>query len=169
MTSILKVDTLQTAAGGVPTAADLGLNVSGSVINVEHFTVTGSKTEATTDTYINAWTVNYTPVSSNSAVYYNYSVSNRIYNNSGPDGRASIRVVVDGNTVADLYFIGVYDYGNSGPWLHVYQNVQAKAVNNDGSTMTAHYQMATSGATGISFNESNSNSTSYLTVTEIAG
>ena len=32
MTSIIKVDQIQTAAGGVPTAADLGLNVSGSVV-----------------------------------------------------------------------------------------------------------------------------------------
>ena len=32
MTSILKVDTIQTAAGSTPTAADLGLNVSGSVL-----------------------------------------------------------------------------------------------------------------------------------------
>ena len=32
MTSIIKVDQIQTAAGGVPTAADLGLNVSGTVL-----------------------------------------------------------------------------------------------------------------------------------------
>jgi hypothetical protein len=34
MASILKVDTIQTAAGGTPTAADLGLNVSGGVLQV---------------------------------------------------------------------------------------------------------------------------------------
>ena len=34
MSSILKVDTIQTAAGGTPTAADLGLNVSGSTLQV---------------------------------------------------------------------------------------------------------------------------------------
>lgn len=32
MTSILKVDTLQTAAGGVPTVGDLGINTTGSVL-----------------------------------------------------------------------------------------------------------------------------------------
>lgn len=37
MTSILKVDTLQTAAGGVPTAGDLGLNVTGAVIATHEF------------------------------------------------------------------------------------------------------------------------------------
>lgn len=34
MSSILKVDQIQNAAGGVPTAADLGLNVTGSVLQV---------------------------------------------------------------------------------------------------------------------------------------
>ena len=34
MTSILKVNQIQTTAGGVPTAADLGLNVTGSVLQV---------------------------------------------------------------------------------------------------------------------------------------
>jgi hypothetical protein len=38
MTSIIKVDQIQTAAGAAPTAAGLGLNVSGSVLQV----VTGS-------------------------------------------------------------------------------------------------------------------------------
>ena len=32
MTSIIKVDQIQTAAGGTPTAGDLGLNVTGSVL-----------------------------------------------------------------------------------------------------------------------------------------
>ena len=34
MASIIKVDTIQTAAGGTPTAADLGLNTTGSVLQV---------------------------------------------------------------------------------------------------------------------------------------
>jgi hypothetical protein len=34
MTSIIKVDTLQTAAGGVPTAGDLGINTTGTVLQV---------------------------------------------------------------------------------------------------------------------------------------
>jgi len=34
MSSIIKVDTIQTAAGGVPTAGDLGLNITGTVLQV---------------------------------------------------------------------------------------------------------------------------------------
>ena len=37
MTSILKVDQIQNTAGGVPTATDLGLDVSGSVIATHEF------------------------------------------------------------------------------------------------------------------------------------
>ena len=38
MASIIKVDTIQTAAGGTPTAADLGLNTSGTVLQVVQHT-----------------------------------------------------------------------------------------------------------------------------------
>lgn len=51
MTSILKVDQIQNTAGGVPTAGDLGLNVSGSLLQVvEGSTITqveGSYSSAT--------------------------------------------------------------------------------------------------------------------------
>lgn len=36
MSSILKVDTIQTTAGATPTAKDLGLNVAGSVVQIGH-------------------------------------------------------------------------------------------------------------------------------------
>ena len=36
MTSIIKVDQIQTAAGSTPTAADLGINTTGTVLQVEH-------------------------------------------------------------------------------------------------------------------------------------
>jgi len=34
MTSIIKVDQIQNAAGGVPTAGDLGINTTGTVLQV---------------------------------------------------------------------------------------------------------------------------------------
>ena len=42
MTSIIKVDQIQNAAGGVPTAGDLGLNVSGSVLQVKQGAAVGN-------------------------------------------------------------------------------------------------------------------------------
>lgn len=47
MSSIIKVDTIQTAAGGTPTAADLGLNTTGSVLQVVTVTITNSTAVST--------------------------------------------------------------------------------------------------------------------------
>jgi hypothetical protein len=41
MTSIIKVDTLQKANGATPTAADLGINTSGNVLQVDNGLFTG--------------------------------------------------------------------------------------------------------------------------------
>jgi len=51
MTSIIKVDQIQTAAGGTPTAGDLGLSVTGSVIATHEFT-----SPTTSDTAISSGT-----------------------------------------------------------------------------------------------------------------
>ena len=68
MSSILKVDTIQTAAGGIPTAADLGLNVSGSVLQVVQ-NVHTLQTATTGTTYIDfPLSVNITPASTSSKV-----------------------------------------------------------------------------------------------------
>ena len=71
MTSILKVDTIQTAAGGTPTAADLGLNVSGSVLQVVSVTKTDTfSSSATTGQYVNVTglSASITPTSSTSKI-----------------------------------------------------------------------------------------------------
>jgi hypothetical protein len=72
MTSILKVDTIQNAAGGTPTAASLGLNVSGSVLQV----VSATKTDTYSVSLGGAATdgsnfieVSITPKSTSSKIY----------------------------------------------------------------------------------------------------
>lgn len=71
MTSILKVDTLQTAAGGVPTAADLGINTTGSVLQVVSDTVTAPSTisPGTTFTAYPNLAATITPTSTSSKIY----------------------------------------------------------------------------------------------------
>lgn len=65
MTSIIKVDQIQNAAGGVPTAADLGLNVSGSVLQVQNTSTAVSGATSST-TPVDLLTISFTPVASNS-------------------------------------------------------------------------------------------------------
>ena len=68
MASIIKVDTIQTAAGGTPTAADLGLNTTGSVINVyqDLNQATGNTVTTSTSFIATNLSVTLTPVSASS-------------------------------------------------------------------------------------------------------
>ena len=83
MTSILKVDTIQTAAGGTPTAADLGLNVSGSVLQVVRHTWTTQTAISTTGlAAVSGSSFSVTPKSSSSTLIMISDVSARTNGNS---------------------------------------------------------------------------------------
>jgi len=67
MTSIIKVDTLQKANGGTPTAADLGINTSGNVLQVGNAVFTGHMSIGTYNyTNVTNLSVTLTPKSTNS-------------------------------------------------------------------------------------------------------
>jgi hypothetical protein len=80
MTSILKVSTIQNTAGAAPTAADLGLNVAGSVVQVvqTHFDTESSTTTASWSTLYSA---SITPTSSSNKVLAVVSFSGSHTNN----------------------------------------------------------------------------------------
>lgn len=56
MTSILKVDQIQNSAGNTPTAADLGLNVTGSVLQIASGYNSTQYSGTTTGAWVNAFT-----------------------------------------------------------------------------------------------------------------
>jgi hypothetical protein len=66
MTSILKVNQIQTTAGAVPTAADLGLNVTGNVLQVLQSAGAGSQNISSTSFVDIGLSVNITPRDANS-------------------------------------------------------------------------------------------------------
>ena len=82
MTSILKVSTIQNTAGAAPTAADLGLNVTGSVLQVVR-TGWSDYTTTSSTSYVNTGkSATITPTSVNSKVLilltFGYYASNGI-------------------------------------------------------------------------------------------
>jgi hypothetical protein len=83
MTSIIKVDQIQTAAGATPTAGDLGINTTGNVINVA-FADTNSKYAATAS--FSFLPINYTPKYSNSKLLITYNVGIGLSNVNGSVG-----------------------------------------------------------------------------------
>ena len=54
MSSILKVDQIQLSNGTTPTAGDLGLDISGTPVQIKHFKLTASGTTAAVNTWIEA-------------------------------------------------------------------------------------------------------------------
>jgi hypothetical protein len=73
MTSILKVNQIQTTAGGVPTAGELGLNVTGTVLQVK-FVNNNTQTAISGATPTNFMSISITPSSVNSKIWVQYDV-----------------------------------------------------------------------------------------------
>ena len=94
MTSIIKVDQIQTAAGGVPTAADVGLNVSGSVlqtVQTEHSapnTATLTRVDTSSSSYSDLLTRTITTKSDNTIIRVMCDVIG--YNSSNLRGRGQV-------------------------------------------------------------------------------
>jgi hypothetical protein len=100
MASIIKVDQIQTAAGGTPTAADLGINVGGNVLQV----VQALKTDTFTSTAImptfadiTGLSASITPTSTSSKILV---ICNGGYGVSSPNYGAAIRLVRGSTPIA---------------------------------------------------------------------
>lgn len=84
MTSIIKVDQIQNAAGGTPTAGDLGLNITGSVLQTVYASTTTGTDHATANTIIaTSLSASITPKYSDSKIYVAVDVDHQI--NGGND------------------------------------------------------------------------------------
>lgn len=68
MTSIIKVDTLQTASGSTPTAADLGINTTGTVLQVVNTRFNLSMSTQSTTYVQTGHNVTITPTSTSSRI-----------------------------------------------------------------------------------------------------
>ena len=166
MTSIIKVDQIQTAAGGVPTAADLGLNVSGTVLNVYHLT-TGVGVNNTSANYTTVWSIPYTPVSTNSKIIISTSLNIRTYRNGGTDSRAAYRLLIDNSEYLTHTHAGAYDYGGGGIWLSVKYVDHIQYINQTGNQITVSVQTSTNNlGPEVYFNDP---AQSHIVFTEIAG
>jgi hypothetical protein len=101
MSSILKVDTIQTASGGTPTASDLGLNVTGGVLQVVESSYT-SVTSVSSGTYVDTgMTVSITPTATSSSIVVMPFMNDLVIN-----GSAKVQVKlfrnIDGGSYTEL-------------------------------------------------------------------
>ena len=83
MTSILKVDQIQLANGNTPTASDLGLNTTGSVLQVKQAFKTDTSTGASSSfADIGGMSVTITPSSASSKFLITFHAAITMYDNT---------------------------------------------------------------------------------------
>ena len=93
MTSILKVDQIQTTAGAAPTASDLGLNTAGSVVQVVHNT-TSSEVVITSGSHVDTGlSASITPTSTSNKILVIVTVHLRLQSNSSSDSGAGWKLL----------------------------------------------------------------------------
>ena len=150
MASIIKVDTIQTAAGGTPTAADLGLNTTGSVVNVYRYEYEitasngGTNTIATTSftDFRGLSSISYTPQSTGNKLIIDFRIPMRAFANSSQgDVSYYVRGLVNGTELIQLQF-GGDNLGKLGDsiWLPQQMNFTAEYTTVSTSAITISAQ-----------------------------
>ena len=190
MTSIIKVDQIQTAAGGVPTAADLGLNVSGSVVQIHtaYFTQTDSLAYSTaTRTLINLLQTSFTPKYATSKLIVEIRICGE-FSNAGAVYNSMFYVARNGTPVGEAAQSGSRLMGIAPPALSyegtdgatTMESMYLSFVDTADNTSARTYQLGlnngsnTAGSLAInrtwanSDNNGNENGTSLIKITEVA-
>lgn len=167
MTSIIKVDQIQTAAGGVPTAADLGLNVSGTVLQVKSTSIsTMLTTTSTSFTGITGLAVTLTPSDANNRLLVIVMLANESYGGSYSDRGVDYAIYQDGSQI----YRAEYDlYNSSSSAQRIYKStpmVEIPAGTTNATTINMNYRSSYTGATA---RINGYGAPSVMTVMEIAG
>lgn len=118
MSSILKVDQIQLANGNTPTAGDLGLNDTGTVLQAQNgTTLTGGLSTTSTSDVATGVKVTITPSATNSKIII--TANSGIQNGTGGGGtKLKLYRKIGSGTASVLHFMGgsglvSYDSGNN--------------------------------------------------------
>ncbi len=168
MSSILKVDTIQTSSGSTPTVADLGINVTGNVLQVKHHTIDpGSQSTSSTSLVDNGLNITITPKAASSSFLimmcmnecYVPSSNNAIGFAIHRDGYGTVSGDSDNATIG--YISGATNsYFNYN--LHCYDSPNTTSAITYKGKIKSRY-------TNTTINWNGDNTPTFLTVLEIAG
>lgn len=113
MSSIIKVDTIQTAAGGTPTAASLGLNTTGSVLQVVRATSTTQSTN-TTATYADSnLSASITPSSTSSKILVAVDQTIYVYRQTNDTNGCNVRILRGSTSVYENQRAAITNMGTA--------------------------------------------------------
>lgn len=182
MASIIKVDQIQTAAGGTPTAADLGLNTSGSVLQVAVVKSNTSTSSSTAQSYLDiGLSIDFTPKSSSSLILIEGFVGANLAVSNVTAGYGS-KLYIDG--IVQTEALGWLGCGsNVHQFSQFHHNANGSANDNyiqspfsrygvgqltAGTTYTIEHKVSSWNSNTVIFN-SGGYISSRMTITEIAG
>ena len=119
--SEIRVDAIKTRAGAVPTANDVGINVTGTILQVKSVSF-GTQQVSTSSSYVASTdaTLAITPSSTSSKILTIFSPTVRVYQNNSNDANMRVALSADGGS-SYLYQqpIRSYDYGGSGSLIDI--------------------------------------------------
>lgn len=168
MTGILKVDTIQKNDGSVPTAADLGLNIGGSIIQVQQVALTSTQsTTSTTFIDVTNASITITPASTSSSFIIEGCVQG--YANQNQAGYwQTARLQITANAtglITESHGVGGNNINNS-EFLMFKNIVSANHSPNSTSQIVFKLQVATPDGSNLNMNNYGKG---YFRVMEIAG
>ena len=142
MSSILKVDTIQTTAGAAPNLTDMGFSRANEIIATYHATSsTSSQTNTTTSfTNINGMSITMTPKLATSKILIQGIIAAEIYGSYADKG---IRFgIYGGGSGTTLLYNGEYDLYDSSDTNQRIGKVSLAFVENASSTSARTYKIA---------------------------
>ena len=172
MTSIIKVDQIQTAAGATPTASDLGINTTGTVLQtVTHLTDDQTLTTSTTWADVGGSSVSFTPKFANSKIIFSYTPTYYV-----EQGWASVKMrLMDGTTNLmignDVFGFRKDMQANRTQYLYEYLSGRFEVVFNSWGTSahTLKVQIQESNGQGQRSGVNSQGGDQYIVIQEIAG
>ena len=165
MTSIIKVDQIQTPSGGTPTAGSLGL-ASGSVVKVTRLQ-TSTETTNNSQSYVTVWDASYTPILPNSRIIFHWTLSWRCSHSGGAEKRFFYLLNVNGSEAWATGYNGLYTYTGDGNWLKADYTSSYEYTNTTGSSVALQFRGKNiDSASSLVFNDL-AGDASILTITEL--
>ena len=167
MTSLIKVDAIQKLNGSVPKASDLGLNVTGTVLQVLQATTTTQVTMNSTSYATTGLTLAITPSSTSSKILINFNTCT--YVNAGSFSVFDIfRGTVSGTSLSGGASYGIaQNYSTSGGQL---VTVSGMVLDSPNTTSATTYTVGIKRAgTSANVSAQENSSLGVITLMEIAG
>lgn len=175
MSSILKVNQIQLANGNTPTIGDLGLNNTGTVLQIVQGTIfTGNYFNNSSSFTATSLEVSITPSATTSKLLVQFLPVCRVYNTSGNDAQCTWRIYrkIGSGSYERLGSHEVtqraYDYGGSGHINDV--PIFFQYLDSPSTTSAVSYKIYGSKAAGSAMEMNpDSQDESYAFATEVAG